>query len=97
MFVQGFLVQLLLKTMQVLHIKNVKGGPHFFFFPPPPSQEHQKSDSDLTCNFKQNQIDHHYAVANINLVSCMTKLPIGKHHLTVEGKEKSPQRQCLTH
>lgn len=90
--------------------KMCKGGRLFFFllfFPSPSpttpfsflfllSQKHKKSDSGLTCNFKQNQIDRH-AVANINLASCMTKLPIGKHHLRVEGKEKSPLRQCLTH
>lgn len=38
------------------------------------SQEHRRSDSALTYNFKQSQIDHHSAVAAINLVSGVTKL-----------------------
>lgn len=50
---------------------------------------HHKSDSGLTCKFKQNPIDHHYAVVDISLVSRMIKLPVGKHHLPAEEKEKS--------
>lgn len=59
------------------------------------SQEPHKSDSTLTYKFKQNLIDHHYAVVDISLVSCVIKLPVGKHHLPAEEKEKSLVSQRL--
>lgn len=76
MFVQRFLVQLLLEMVRALQMKDGSGGPLFKFFPfflgffPP---KRKKNASGLTHNFKQNQIDHPYAVASMNLVSCVTK------------------------
>lgn len=58
-------------------MKDGWGGPLFksfnfflFFFP---SYLGDKNASGLTYYSKQNQIDHPYAVANTNRVSCMTK------------------------
>lgn len=71
MFVQRFLVQLLLEMVGALQMKDGWGGPLFnFFFS---SCLRDKNVSGLTYNSKHNQIDHPYAVASMSLVSCMTK------------------------
>lgn len=78
MFEQRFLVQLLLEMVGALHKKDGWGGPllkyfNFFLYLFFPSYLRDKNASGLTYHFKQNQLDHPYAVANMNFVSCMTK------------------------